>query len=87
MADTRRRRAQHEREVAGHVVARTDLGHLRLELLDASGRLVRTLVDRHLDAGTYNVRLDAADLPSGVYHYRVRSGSWVESGSVVLRRS
>jgi hypothetical protein len=44
---------------------------VRLAVYDMLGRELQVLVDGVLDAGTYNARFDAADLPSGTYLYRL----------------
>lgn len=49
-------------------------GMTRLTVYDLLGREVQTLVNEHLDAGTYAVRLDAAGLASGTYLYVITSG-------------
>lgn len=50
-------------------------GHVRLALMDMLGRTVRTVAEGAYGAGTHTVRLDAAGLASGVYLYRLQSGS------------
>jgi hypothetical protein len=47
-------------------------GLIQLKIYDVMGREVRTLVDEELQSGTYSVRFDAGDLPSGVYFYQLR---------------
>ena len=59
---------------------------VRLEVFDAAGRLVRTLVDRLLPAGVHEVRFDATDLPSGVYAYRLTTPSFTQTRTMVLLR-
>jgi photosystem II stability/assembly factor-like uncharacterized protein len=44
---------------------------VRLLLYDIQGRAIATLADRHFDAGTHSVLFDPAELPSGIYHYRL----------------
>ena len=51
-------------------------GSARLAIYDVSGRLVRTLVDRHLDVGRHEYRWDGRDgrgrsASAGVYLYRL----------------
>ncbi len=50
--------------------------HVRLDVLDVSGRLVRTLLDSHIPAGSHELTWDARagngrHLGSGVYFYRL----------------
>jgi hypothetical protein len=52
---------------------------VRLTLYDARGRMVRTLVDREQEPGSYSVHWDGRDdrgrtVGSGVYLYRLRAG-------------
>ncbi|MBR9978399.1 MAG: response regulator [Bacteroidetes bacterium] len=44
---------------------------VRIDLLNASGRLVRTLVDETKEAGRHSIVLNADQLNSGVYFYRL----------------
>ena len=44
-----------------------------LQVIDTHGRVVSTLVNEYKTAGTYSVKFDAADLPSGMYIYRLQS--------------
>jgi|GEM_PF-1258960 len=44
-------------------------GIVRLSLLDASGRLVRTLAEGTFDAGVFGLDVDASRLPAGIYFY------------------
>lgn len=59
---------------------------VRLGLYDIQGRFVRTLLDDVRPAGTHEVRLDATDLPGGVYYYRLASdGHEAGRACLVLR--
>lgn len=55
-----------------------------LKIYDILGREVRTLVDGREAAGTHSVTFDAADLPSGVYFYRIEAGSYQKTKKLVL---
>ncbi len=62
-----------------------------LSLYDVQGRLVRTLVHRELDAGTYRPVWDGtnaagAQSASGVYFYRLRTPESVQTLKLVLLR-
>ncbi len=64
---------------------------LRLNIMDANGRLVRTLLDGSRPAGSYQLRWDGRDLrgqraPSGVYYIRLTSPRREERRRVVLLR-
>ena len=54
---------------------------VRLIVYDMNGKEVSTLVSARLQAGMYNTRFDAGDLPSGVYFYKLRT----ETTSAVRR--
>ena len=50
-------------------------GGVRLELFDAAGRSVRTLLYWNQEAGTYTVTLNGESLPSGTYFARLTAGA------------
>jgi|GEM_PF-601198 len=62
-----------------------------LEVYDATGRLVATLINSQLSAGRYesiwNGRNDAGStVASGVYLYRLRAGSFVQTKTMLLMK-
>ncbi len=57
-----------------------------LRVFDVLGREVAVLINEEKLAGTYNVTWDASDLSSGVYLYRLRAGSFVETKKMLLLR-
>ncbi len=59
-------------------------GPVRLSVHDLLGREVALLVDQAKPAGSYRVRLEAHDLPSGVYVCRLTSGKFVEARRMLL---
>lgn len=61
-------------------------GRVRLTVYDVAGREVAALVDRSLPAGRHEAVLRADRLASGVYFYRLRSGSETATGRMVLIR-
>jgi hypothetical protein len=63
--------------------------NVTINVYDASGRLVRTLVDGARDAGAHDVMWDGRDnnnspVTSGVYFYRLTTGTHSESKKMVL---
>jgi len=58
--------------------------HVLLKLYDVAGREVRMLVDGMQSAGTHRVNLNAEDLPSGAYVYRLETDSVVTQKRMTL---
>jgi len=63
-----------------------EAAHVRLEVFDVLGRRVETLVDEARTAGSYRVVWQAGTAPSGVYFYRLKAGSHVETRAMTLMR-
>ncbi|MFQ5600618.1 MAG: FlgD immunoglobulin-like domain containing protein, partial [Candidatus Krumholzibacteriia bacterium] len=66
-------------------------GRIRLDLLDARGRLLRRVLDGVLQPGVHRLVWDGNDTSglasaSGVYYYRLKSRLGLESGRLVLVR-
>ncbi len=57
-----------------------------LRVFDVLGREVATLVNGFESPGLKSVVFDASSLPSGVYFYQLRSGSFVETKKLVLTK-
>lgn len=63
-----------------------------LEVFDAMGRGVGTLVSQEMSAGSYAKQWNAGSLPSGVYFYRLsaraisgrHAGSFIETKKLIL---
>ena len=68
--------------------------HVTLKVFDVIGNEVATLVNEEQAAGNYSINFDATNhqqqptnnLPSGVYFYQLRAGSFVEIKKMVLLR-
>ncbi len=59
-------------------------GFITIIIYDAIGREVTTLVNEQLNPGIYEVNWNAANFPSGVYIYKLSSGSFTDSKKMVL---
>lgn len=57
-----------------------------LQVFDALGRTVATLVDEWQSAGTYRVHFNATALASGVYFYRLQAGGFSETRKMILAK-
>jgi len=60
------------------------LSHVELTVYNALGQKVRTLVNAKQNAGTYSVAFKAANLPSGIYFYRLTAGTFTQLRKMVL---
>lgn len=54
---------------------------IKLEVYNAIGRKVSTLIDREMEAGYHDIIWDASGVASGVYFYRITAGG-ISAGSV-----
>jgi hypothetical protein len=59
-------------------------GMTRLTVFDMLGREVAVLVDQNQSAGAYQVSFDATGLPTGMYLYRLQSGTRSLTGKMLL---
>mgnify|MGYP006283371079 CR=1 FL=1 len=57
-----------------------------LDIFDTRGAKIVTLVDAQQSAGSYAVRFDASDLPSGVYLYRLKGDDQILTKKMILAR-
>ena len=61
-------------------------GRVQLRVYDVQGRLVRTLLDKTMAAGSYAQSFDATGLPSGTYLYRLDTPDGHQSRRMTLVR-
>lgn len=50
-------------------------GHTLVQIINASGQVVRVLADRDYTSGTYKITFDSGVLSAGVYYARLQNGS------------
>lgn len=58
--------------------------HVRLTVYNMLGQQVATLVDEEHGAGMYETLFDASHLPTGLYMYRLQSGDFVKTRSLLF---
>ncbi|MCJ7553749.1 MAG: T9SS type A sorting domain-containing protein, partial [Ignavibacteriaceae bacterium] len=61
-----------------------EMSFVTLKIYDVLGSEVATLVNEEKSVGTYELNWNAANLPSGVYFYRIQAGSFIETKKMVL---
>lgn len=59
-------------------------GLVSLKVYDALGREVATLINEEKTAGTYNLQFNATNLSSGIYFYKLQTGSFVDTKKMIL---
>lgn len=55
-----------------------------VKVFDVLGREIETLVNKYQNAGNYSVQFNASNLPSGVYFYRLETGTFHETKKLLL---
>lgn len=59
-------------------------GYVKLIIYDITGKVVETLIDENMAAGTYKTDFDASQLASGVYLYRITAADFTDVKKMVL---
>ena len=57
---------------------------IQLMVYDVLGREIATLVNEGKSPGSYEVEFTATGLPSGIYFYRLKAGSYIETKKMIL---
>ena len=60
--------------------------HIKIQVLDILGREIATLVNENKKPGRYSIEFNANNLASGVYLYRINTGSFVSTKKIVLMK-
>jgi len=61
-------------------------GFVTITIYNMLGMEIAKLVNEEKSAGNYTVKYDAAHLPSGIYFYRLKTGSFNETKKMILLR-
>jgi hypothetical protein len=64
--------------------ARNDNTAITLKIYDVLGNEIATLMNEEKPAGSYEVEFDGSSLPSGIYFYQIKAGSFVDTKKMVL---
>jgi Peptidase family C25/Secretion system C-terminal sorting domain len=57
---------------------------MTLKIYNLLGQVVKTLISGIENSGKHQVKFDAANLPSGVYFYRIEAGNFVQTKKLIL---
>jgi hypothetical protein len=60
--------------------------HVGLHVFNSLGQLIITLVDQDKQPGTYTIKWDASNRPSGVYFYRMTAGDYTLTKKAMMAK-
>jgi hypothetical protein len=61
-------------------------GFVNITVFDVLGREAAVLVNKYAKSGKYSVTFDASSLSSGIYFYKITSGSFSETRKMILQK-
>ncbi len=61
-------------------------GFVSLNVYDVAGRAVATVLNKSMEAGTYDVGFNASGLSSGVYFYKLKTAEQEMTKKMILLR-
>jgi hypothetical protein len=59
-------------------------GNVKLTVYNSKGQIIKTLVDRYLNVGEHRVELDASNLISGIYFYKIQTDDFSKVKKTIL---
>lgn len=59
-------------------------GNVKIILFDITGKEVKVLLNQNLNAGVYNVDLDASNLSSGTYFYKMETNGFTDVKKMIV---
>lgn len=72
--------------IASETISGVEGSRVQLKVFDVLGNEVATLVDENKSVGSYEVELNASELTSGVYFYKLQAGSYSETKKMILMK-
>ncbi|MGD9897780.1 MAG: T9SS type A sorting domain-containing protein, partial [Calditrichaceae bacterium] len=61
-------------------------GHVEITVFDITGKLVATLLDNEVTAGTHQVKWNASGFASGLYFYKVKTSDRMITKKLILMK-
>ena len=62
------------------------MSNVVIKVFDVLGNEITTLVNEEKPIGTYELDWNAANLPSGVYFYRLQAGDFIQTKKMILMK-
>lgn len=59
---------------------------VKITIFDLLGRKTATIVNDEQEAGTHQIKFDGSSLPSGVYFYQLRAGTFIETKKMIIMK-
>lgn len=59
---------------------------VNVSVFDILGNQVKTLVNEEKAAGSYDLKFDASNIPSGVYFYKIQTSSFTQTKKMILMK-
>lgn len=60
--------------------------NVSLIVYDVLGNQIQTLVNKYLPLGNYSLKFDAADIPSGIYFYRIQTEHFTQVKKMIITK-
>ena len=60
--------------------------NVKLKVYNLLGKEIATLVNKNLNAGTYDINFDGSKLSSGVYIYKIETDNFTDSKKMILKK-
>lgn len=61
-------------------------GNANITIYDITGKAVKTLLNKNMNAGTHTIDFNASGLPSGTYIYKLTTADYTESRKMILTK-
>jgi len=68
------------------ITFRSKGGHILVQVIDGSGRVIRVLTDKEYAPGVYNIDFNSGPLPMGSYYARLQNGPYQQVRSMLKVR-
>ena len=59
-------------------------GFVNLIIYDMLGRTIKTLIDKQMQPGIYEITFDGSNLPSGTYFYKLTAGEFTDAKKMLI---